>query len=484
MDVPPFHEELINGIQSLDFPGLILIGTDNKHRVLVASSHAIQLIGKRRSEVIGSHWYDVFVDAEWRDLARSECDRFVKHGWGSHEYLETKLTTAGGDVHLISWRPAKLSDREGNFSAIFCIGEDVTELAEARTELADIGQFMRSVVDTAAEGIIAINSRGEIRTVNQAAERLFGWSADELVGRNVSTLMPDPWASEHDSYIQNYERSRVPKIIGIGREVSAKRKDGTLFPAYLSVSEVTGGIYTGIVRDLSAEKVLQQQLQEQEALATLGKMAAVVAHEVRNPLAGIAGVIQVLRSRSSGGTPEHEIMGDVLSRIDSLVETINDLLLYARPRELRPVPVRISELLAESARLVENTPGCEGIRVDVPKSEYAVNVDVEYLREALLNVLLNAAQAMGGKGRILAQVQDCDDHCCVHITDSGPGIPADIRDKVFEPFFTTKGRGTGLGLALVKRVAERHGGEIAIKCPPEGGTVVTVRLPYHRVGES
>ena len=192
MDVPPFHEELINGIQSLDFPGLILIGTDNKHRVLVASSHAIQLIGKRRSEVIGSHWYDVFVDAEWRDLARSECDRFVKHGWGSHEYLETKLTTAGGDVHLISWRPAKLSDREGNFSAIFCIGEDVTELAEARTELADIGQFMRSVVDTAAEGIIAINSRGEIRTVNQAAERLFGWSADELVGRNVSTLMPDP----------------------------------------------------------------------------------------------------------------------------------------------------------------------------------------------------------------------------------------------------------------------------------------------------
>lgn len=467
------NQELIDAVTQLDFPGVILLAADATHRLMGVNPFGCRIASQSAQALRGQLWFEAFVDQAEQASARAMLEDFVA-GEREGRHLETSLEGA-----RFAWRPARVPGSEQTF---FLLGEDVTARHQIAHDLVTAEAKMHAVVQTAADGIVTINERGIMQTVNAAALRIFGYTAQEMVGNNVSMLMPSPDREQHNGYLRNYIQTGVAGIIGKGREVMAMRKDGTRFPIYLAVSEVKDDVrlFTGIVRDLTNEKRLQRELQEQEALATLGRMAAVVAHEVKNPLAGIAGVIQILRGRQPEGSEERQIMADVLDRIDALVETIQDMLLYARPRELKLVRTGISELLRESARLLEKDEHARGVEVQVPDTDCQVELDVGYLREALLNLYLNAAQAMHGKGLIRTELESRDGFCHVRIIDSGPGIPAEIRDKVMEPFFTTKGRGTGLGLALVKRVVERHGGKVRIDSPPGGGTVVTLVLPHVR----
>jgi PAS domain S-box-containing protein len=468
-------QEVINVVAQLDFPGVVLLAADPGHRLLGVNPYGCEIAKQAEPALRGQQWAKVFVDAADQDVARAMFDAFVAGEWGEGRHLETSLRET-----RLAWRPARVP---GSANAVFLLGEDVTARHQMAHDLMTSEAKMHAVVQTAADGIITINDRGIMQTVNQAAVRIFGYTPQEMVGNNVSMLMPSPDREQHDGYLRNYLKTGVAGIIGKGREVTALRKDGTRFPAYLAISEVKDDVrlFTGIVHDLTNEKRLQREMQQQEALATLGRMAAVVAHEVKNPLAGIAGVIQILRGRQPADAPERQIMTDVLDRIDALVDTIQDMLLYARPRELKPVRTNLAELLRESARLLEKDDHAKDVRVDVPDGDRYVEVDIGYFREALLNIFLNAAQAMNGKGAIRAEIEDAGGFCRVRIIDNGPGIPAEIRDKVMEPFFTTKGKGTGLGLALVKRVVERHGGHVSIDCPKGGGTIVTLSLPHtHR----
>jgi signal transduction histidine kinase len=206
-------------------------------------------------------------------------------------------------------------------------------------------------------------------------------------------------------------------------------------------------------------------------------MAAVVAHEVRNPLAGVRGALQVLGSRLAGDTMERAVVRDMLARLDGLDEMIRDLLLYARPRPPKLMPVDVTELLAEKARHLGQIPEFEEVQVRVSGDGGRVMADGELLTQAVFNVLLNAAQAMNGRGRIDVATFSVPARCRITIHDTGPGIPDEIRPRAFEPFFSTKHRGTGLGLAIAKRAVELNGGSIDLDCPPEGGTRVTIDLP-------
>jgi PAS domain S-box-containing protein len=235
--------------------------------------------------------------------------------------------------------------------------------------------------------------------------------------------------------------------------------------------------YMAIRGDITERKLAQQQLAEQAALTRLGEMAAVVAHEVRNPLAGIAGVMQVLRGRQPEGAPERQVMTEVLARVDALNRTLEDLLQFARPRPLKLTRVPLDTLLRETVRLFESDERCTGVKVEVPACDAVLRVDVDYLHQALLNLLLNAAQAMKGQGSVRVTVDRLDDRVRIQVADRGPGIPQELRPRVFEPFFTTKHRGTGLGLALVRKAVEQHGGEVRFDCPDEGGTVFHISLP-------
>jgi two-component system sensor kinase FixL len=355
-----------------------------------------------------------------------------------------------------------------------------TTRAELDSRLRASDARWHAIVDAAVDGIIVIDARGRVESFNRAAERLFGYSESEVVGQNVSLLMPAPYRDEHDGYIQRYLATGEPRIIGKGREVSGRRKDGAVFPLQLSVAEVKLGgesKFTGIVHDLSARVAMEEQLREQASLVRLGEMAAVIAHEVKNPLAAIRGAIQVIAQRAPSTGPDAAVMHEIVSRIDSLDGLMKELLLFARPPTARPSPTDIITLLETTAGLFTRDPAMLEVHVDVTGSAPPVPVDPHMLQIVFQNLLLNGAQSMAGRGAIDVRVSTENHWCDIAVSDHGPGIPADIRDRVFTPFFTTKARGSGLGLPTAKRLIEAHGGDIGLECPSSGGTTVRIRLP-------
>jgi two-component system sensor kinase FixL len=296
----------------------------------------------------------------------------------------------------------------------------------------------------------------------------------------VNILMPAPYHEEHDSYMRRYLETGQQKIIGIGREVTALRRDGTIFPVHLSVGEMRVGDerhFTGILHDLSARVRLEEQLREQSALARLGEMAAVIAHEVRNPLAAVRGAIQVIGSRLPGDSKDAPVTREILARLDALNSLLNDLLLFARTPEPRFAPVSLAGLLAVTSDLLARDPAFRDVHMHLSGDPPPIIADAELLKIVFQNLLINAAHAMQSRGIIEARITTEDTQQRVTVTDHGPGIPPDVRERLFRPFFTTKARGTGLGLSVAKRIVELHGGTIAITCPREGGTEVTVSLP-------
>jgi two-component system sensor kinase FixL len=337
-----------------------------------------------------------------------------------------------------------------------------------------------AIVECAVDGIVVIDAQGRIEAFNPAAERLFGYTEAEVLGKNVNVLMPSPYHDEHDAYIANYLRTGVPKIIGRGREAVGLRRDGTTFPIHLAVGEMKLGDerkFTGIIHDLSARVEMESRLAEQTAMARLGEMAAVIAHEVKNPLAGIRGAIQVIGGRLPKGSKEAHVMKEVVARIDALAELVKDLLLFARPPQPKPLAVDLGSLVKSTADLMMADPAHSGVRIELEGNAPPVSADAELLNIVFLNLMVNAAHAMQGRGTVRVSLSSRDGMCRVAVADSGPGIPTEIREKVFNPFFTTKARGTGLGLVTAKRLVEAHAGTIAIECPPAGGTTVTIQLP-------
>jgi signal transduction histidine kinase len=215
----------------------------------------------------------------------------------------------------------------------------------------------------------------------------------------------------------------------------------------------------------------------QESLARMGEMAAVVAHEVRNPLAGIKGVLQVVGQRLPAESGERRALQEATLRLDSLQALTEELLLFARPRPPEAAPLALGTLVRETAGLLRADRGLAGLAIETRGAPGELRGDPRQLRTVVLNLLRNAAEATGGRGRIVVDVRDGVDEVELLVADDGPGVPEEQREQIFEPFFTTRARGTGLGLAVVRRVVEGHGGEVSVQPTPGGGACLRVTLP-------
>ena len=340
--------------------------------------------------------------------------------------------------------------------------------------------LLTALLDATVDGIVVTDACGRIETFNPAAERLLGYRAEEVVGRYVSLLMREPQRDADRPFPARCLSTCDWRIIGVEGEVRGRRMDGTECPIGVAVDEAWLGDerkFIVILHDLSAGVRREEQVRQREALATLGEMAAVMAHEVRNPLAGIRGAIQILGGRLPADSPDAPILGEIVKRIDALNGLVQDVLLFARPPRPKPELVELEPLVRTTVALLKSDPTLKDMRVDVGASAALIVVDPELLKIVFLNVLVNAAHAMHGQGVIRVVIQ-CDGAVCrIVLIDDGPGIPAEILEKVFTPFFTTKARGTGLGLPTAKRLIDAHGGTISVDCAPAGGTAVTVELP-------
>src|SRR5579864_5130249 len=381
---------------------------------------------------------------------------------------DTRRLTKDGRLLDVSLTVSPIKDSAGHIVGASTIARDITDKKRIEQALSDSEARWRAIIDSAVDGIVVINARGTVEAFNRAAERLFGYAPSEVIGRNVHMLMPAPYRDEHDGYIARYLATGVQKIIGIGREVTGLRKDGSTFPLHLSVGEVSiegEPRFTGILHDLTERVRLETLLREQSALTRLGQMAAVVAHEVKNPLTGIRGAIQVIGSRLPPGNRDAQIVGDIVKRIDALNDLMKELLLFARPPQPRLAPVDVIGLVKTVADLVRQDPALVDLQVEVTGVAPRLDADAELLMIVVQNLLINGAHAMQGHGVIRIVVTSNDGVCQILVADNGPGIPSDIRERLFTPFFTTKARGTGLGLSTAKRFVEVHGGTLAVDSP-------------------
>jgi PAS domain S-box-containing protein len=469
--------ERLDGIINTTVDGIIVI--DAVGRIEAFNRGAERLFGYPQSEVLGRN-VSMLMPFPYHEEHTSYLTRFLATGDAGIIGKGREVTGRRRDGTVF---PLHLSVGEmtvGGQRKFTGMLHDLTERVRLEGQLGSSEARWRAIIDSAVDGIIVIDAHGRVETFNPAAERLFGYSAEEVLGRNVDMLMPSPYREEHDSYLARYLATGRAKIIGIGREVPGLRKDGTTFPLHLSVGQITmhdERKFTGILHDLSGRVEIEGQLREQAALAKLGEMAAVIAHEVKNPLAGIRGAIQVLGDQLSGDGKKAQVLKEIVSRIDALDQMMKDLLLFARPPKPRHAPTDLVPLVTTTAHLLSEDPALKEVDVEVEGSAPTISADPDMLRIVFQNLLINGAHAMHGKGRIRVAIGAVDSRCQIAFIDSGPGIPTEIREKIFTPFFTTKTRGSGLGLPTAKRLIEAHNGQIAIDCPPAGGTAVVIRLP-------
>jgi two-component system sensor kinase FixL len=403
----------------------------------------------------------------------------ISRGERLERHEAVRITKDGRRID-VSLTVSPIRDASGGVIGGLAIARDLTARNRDIERVKESEARLQSVVDAAVDAIIVIDARGRIESFNPGAERLFGYSADEVIDKNVNMLMPSPYREEHDGYLTNYMDSGVAKIIGIGRDVTALRKDGRTLPVRLSVGELTirgERKFTGILHDLSTRVQMEEQLREQAALVRLGEMAAVIAHEVRNPLAAVRGAIQVIGKRLPAESREAAVTTDIVARIDTLNQLVNDLLLFARPPTPRPMAIDVSVVLAATVSLLGQDASYRDVRVEIAGTAPPILGDAELLKIVFINVFINAAQAMRGQGTIRVSVTSASGMSQIGVADEGPGVSPDVRDKLFTPFVTTKSRGTGLGLSTVKRLVEAHRGTIEVACPPDGGTTITIQLP-------
>jgi signal transduction histidine kinase len=232
--------------------------------------------------------------------------------------------------------------------------------------------------------------------------------------------------------------------------------------------------------DVSARKAAEEQLVQQAAVTRLAEMAGVVAHEVRNSLAGVKGAMGVLLSRRSQ-EGDASIIRSVVARVDAAAELIDDMMVFARPRAPQLSVVGLRTLATEAVALVRRDASFAAVAIAIDGDDVAVAADPELVRATIVNLVLNAVQANDAAGRVDITVGRAAGLATIDVRDTGPGIPLDIRDRVFDPFFTTKSRGGGLGLPIARRTADVHGGSLVLDCPPEGGTRVRLTLPVAAV---
>lgn len=362
--------------------------------------------------------------------------------------------------------------------------------------------ILQAIHDAAVDAIVTINRHGIIQTVNPATIQMFGYSEAELIGQNVRLLMPQPMRDEHDGYIARFLETRIPRIIGIGREVEAMCKDGTRFPVHLAVSEIQENgvpIFVGYIRDLSqytaAEQKMRAQLLINERLATIGQTVSGLAHESRNALQRSHACLAELELDLEGMPNSLNLVRKVQRALDDLHQLLEEVRNYAAPIILERRPCSIEHLVREVWQNLIDVKGeafAPTLKLDIQDGfPPGCLVDGDRFRRVIRNLFDNAWYACGDPKMIQVNlrfkmtpglVPSCT--CWLEITDSGPGVREEEREKIFAPFYTTKTKGTGLGLALSRRYVEAHNGRIFVEnaCKMEGlsGAKFIIEFPHCR----
>jgi len=411
--------------------------------------------------------------------------------------LETERRRKDGRVIQVSLTVSPVRDLKGKIVGASKIVRDITAAKRMQDELAEREQQFRSILETVPDAMIVIDAEGVIQSFSSAAERVFGYTAAEIRGQNVSRLMPSPYREAHDGYLDRYRRTGERRIIGIGRVVVAQRKDGTTFPMELSVGEAkpgARGLFTGFVRDLSEKQhfemrlhELQHELQHISRVSEMGQMVSALAHEVNQPLAAATNYLQAgrrLLARSETGDVERAstALDNVAAQLDRTIEIIKRLRAFVHKGTPEWRPEDIGKVIEEASALALIGIRERGIDVFMDDHRFLpqVRIDKVQIQQVIINLMRNAIEAMEHSERrelrtSLAVVDG--KFIAVSVIDTGPGLAPEVAQRLFMPFVSTKPQGMGIGLSICRSIVEAHGGTMSGASNPGGGTIFRFTVP-------
>lgn len=443
-----------------------------------------EALGRRSAELLASRYPQPLADIEAAARQAGRWEGEIEH-----------RRKDGGRV-LVSSRWALQTDPAGRPIGFLESNTDITARRSVEEALRRGEAKFRALLESAPDAMIIVNARGSVELANRRAEEIFAAAPGTLDGREIELLLPERFRDAHRRYRENYAREARSRPMGSGLELFALRDDGGQLPVEVSLSPVQQGEETLViaaVRDISDRKRAEAaaarlhalELAKAEHLATLGEIAAGLAHEIKNPLAGIAAALEVLAGE---WRQEREVMDEVRRQVLRIRDIVDDLLHYARPRPLRAAQENLNLAAARAVHLAAHAAQPRSVQVIfTPAPLPLVPHDPEQIERLVANLTLNAIQAAPDGGRVeinTAREPGPPPRTIIRVRDNGPGIPADALPKIFRPFFTTKGdQGNGLGLALCRRIAELHGGGIEVATVPGHGSTFTVLLPDPAPGD-
>ncbi|WP_281883387.1 ATP-binding protein [Paenibacillus sp. YYML68] len=347
-------------------------------------------------------------------------------------------------------------------------------------------QATQVIVESVSDAIIMTNHSMSIIAWNKGAEALFGYTEQEALGQALETIVPRHLQETHGQAVERLRATGQSMVIGRMVESSLLRKDGTEFPAEMSLNcwQTNGQYYwSAIIRDMTERKQTEALLLKSEKLSIAGQLAAGIAHEIRNPLTAIKGFHQLMKAEGNGKAFYFDILTEEMNRIELIV---NELLLLAKPQAVQLKPVDVRALLERVYTLMESQVHLHNIEVELkcePRVRTSIRCDENQMVQIFINFIKNAIEAMPHGGKIIIAITNPDeDRICIRIIDQGVGIPEDMLKRLGEPFYTTKEKGTGLGLMVCRKIIEDHLGSLNITSRLNEGTTVEVLLPVGSKG--
>ena len=432
------------------------------------------------------------------DEMRRILDR-IREG-GRVDHYETERRRKDGKIIQIALTVSPIRDQAGRVVGASKIARDITEAKLAASALSEREAHLHSILDTVPDGMVVIDERGIIQSFSATAERMFSYTAEEARGRNVSMLMPSPYAENHDGYIARYLATGERRIIGLGRVVAGQRKDGSTFPMELSVGEVQGErhrLFTGFVRDLTERQRTLKRVQELQSellhvsrLTEMGQMAAALAHEINQPLTAATNYLEAAQLLFAGGSSaaierSARVVDNALGQVGRATQIIRRLREFVRKGETQQRAENLGKIIEEAAALALIGAKERGVKVQLQSAPQLpdVLIDKVQIQQVVVNLMRNAIEAMELSHRrelTISAAMNEDGTVVISIVDTGPGIAPEVAARLFQPFVTTKAQGMGVGLSICRSIVEAHNGKLWAEPNPDGGTVFRFTVPSIR----
>ena len=468
---------------------------DERGRIRIWNRGAERVLGWSEAEALGQSG-SVFYPPEEVAAGKPDADLDEARAKGALSEI-CWLVRKDGSEFLADATLTPLREAGGTLRGFVRVLRDVTEVHAANRSVQRSERHLRSILETVPDAMVVIDERGLILSFSAAAEKSFGYQADEVIGRNVRLLMPSPDSERHDSYLDNYLRTGERKIIGIGRVVTGLRKDGSIFPMELAVGETTSDgqrIFTGFVRDLTEKQLSEARIQELQSelihvdrLSAMGTMASTLAHELNQPLTAITNYAEAAGPLVASDSPDQrELVRDIFQdmaaqamRAGGIVHRLRE---FISRGEVEKRVEEVPKLIHEAAALALVGARERGIasRFELDPAASPILADRVQIQQVLINLIRNAVEAMEESPvRELVVTSACgeDNSVVITVSDSGPGLAPEVAEQLFHAFVSTKGSGMGLGLSICRTIVEAHGGRIVSSRSEAGGAKFDIFLP-------